>query len=62
MKNTKVTIKVNKKTYAAKTNSKRVATFKLSKLTKKGKYVAVVKFAGNKYYNAVAKKVKIIIK
>ena len=62
MKNTKVTIKVNKKTYSAKTNSKGVATFKLTKLTKKGKYTATVKYAGSKYYNAKTVKVKITVK
>ena len=44
----KVTIKVGKKTYTAKTNKKGKATFKLKKLTKKGKYTAVIKFKGNK--------------
>ena len=62
MKNTKVTIKVNKKIYTAKTNSKGVATFKITKLTKKGKYAATVKYAGSKYYNTKSVKVKITVK
>jgi hypothetical protein len=57
-----VSIKVNGKTYSAKTNNKGVATFKITKLSKKGKFNAVVKFAGNKYYNSVTKKVKISVK
>ena len=60
--NTKVTLKVNGKTYKATTNTKGQATFKITKLTKKGKFTAVVKFAGNKYYNAKAVKPKITIK
>ena len=47
----KVTIKVNKKTYTAYTTTKGVATFKLNKLTNKGKYTATVNFGGNAYYN-----------
>ena len=62
MKNTKLTLKVNGKTYSAKTNKKGVATFKITKLTKKGKFTAVVKFAGNKYYKAKTVKPKITIK
>ena len=62
MKNTKVTLTVNKKTYSAKTNSKGVATFKITSLKKKGKFTAVVKYAGSKYYNKVTKKPKITIK
>ena len=62
MKNTKLTLKVNGKTYSAKTNSKGQATFKITKLTKKGKFTAVVKFAGNKYYNAKTAKPKITVK
>ena len=62
IKNTKVTITVNKKTYSAKTNSKGIATFKLTKLTKKGKYIATVKFAGSQYYNAQTVKPKITVK
>ena len=58
----KVTIKVGKKTYTAKTNAKGKATFNLKKLTKKGKYTAVIKFKGNKLYKASSKKVKIVVK
>ena len=56
------TLKVNGKTYKAKTNSKGKATFKITKLTKKGKFGAIVKFAGNNYYKAANKKVKITVK
>jgi len=62
MKNAKVYIKVNGKTYSAKTNSKGKATFKITKLTKKGKFNAVVTYKGNTYYNKVTKKVQITIK
>ncbi|WP_407374058.1 hypothetical protein [Methanobrevibacter sp.] len=57
----KVTIKVNGKTYKATTNSKGQATFKITKLTKKGKFTALVKFAGNSKYKAVSKKPKISV-
>lgn len=62
MKNTKVTLKVNGKTYSAKTNSKGQATIKINKLTKKGKFIATIKYAGNKYYNAKTVKAKITVK
>lgn len=62
MKNTKVTLTVNGKIYSAKTNSKGVATFKLTKLIKKGKFTAVVKYVGNSYYNAKTVKPKITVR
>ena len=62
LKKVQVTIKIGKKTYKAKTNNKGKATFKIKKLTKKGKYKAVVKFKGNKNYKATSKKVKITVK
>lgn len=58
----KVTLKVNGKTYTAKINSKGKATFKITKLTKKGKYTATIKFAGDKTYKASSKKIKITVK
>lgn len=61
LKKVKLTLKVAKITYTAKTNSKGVATFKV-KLTKKGTYTGTVKFAGSKYFKALTKKVKIIVK
>ena len=62
MKNTKVTLKVNGKTYSAKTNSKGQATFKITKLTKKGKFTAIVKYGGSKFYNSKTVKPKITVK
>jgi len=62
IKKVKVTIKVNGKIYKAKTNSKGKATFKITKLNKKGKFTAKIKFAGNKYYKAAQKSVKITVK
>lgn len=61
MKNTKLTLKVNGKTYSATTNAKGQATFKITKLTKKGKFNAVVTYKGNAYYNKLSKKVQIKI-
>ena len=62
MKKVKLTLKVNKKTYKAKTNSKGKATFKITKLAKKGKYTALVKYPGSKYYKSKTVKAKIIVK
>ena len=61
IKNSIIKLTVNKKTYKAKTNSKGTATFKV-KLTKKGKYRAVFKYAGNSNYKSISKKIKITIK
>ena len=57
----KISLKVKGKTYQAKTNSKGRASFKITNLIKKGKFTATVKFAGDKYYKAITKKVKITI-
>ena len=62
MKNTKLTLKVNGKTYSATTNAKGKATFKITKLTKKGGFTATIKYAGSKYYNAKTVKAKIVVK
>ena len=51
---TVVKITVNKKTYSTKTNSKGVATFKVSLKVKKT-YKVTSKFSGNKYYKKVSK-------
>ena len=60
--NTKVTLKVNKKTYTAVTNAKGKATFKIKKLTKKGNLKATIKYAGDYIYNPAKAKVKITVK
>ena len=62
IKKAKVTIKIKKKTYKAKTNSKGKATFKIKKLTKKGTYKGKITYKGNDCYNKATKKVKIKIK
>ena len=62
MKKVKLTLKVKGKTYKATTNAKGKATFKIKKLTKKGKYTAKVTFKGNANFNKLVKKVKITVK
>ncbi len=62
MKYTKITLKAYGKVYTAKTNSKGVATFKITNLVKRGIYTVDVKYAGSSYYYAVTKKVKLTAK
>lgn len=62
IKKVKLTLKVKGKTYKATTNSKGKATFKITKLTKKGTFKAVVTYKGDNYYNRVTKTVKIKVK
>ena len=58
----KISLRVNKKIYTAKTNSKGQATFKINKLNKKGKFAAKIVFSGDVTYSACSKSVKIIVK
>ncbi|MGN0105522.1 peptidoglycan-binding protein [Methanobrevibacter ruminantium] len=62
LKNKKVTLKVNGKTYNAKTDANGKAVFKINKLTKKGTFSATISYAGDKSYSKVNKKVKITVK
>ena len=60
-----MSLKINGNTYYVKTDTKGVAKFKITKLTKKGIYKAVVKvavFADGRGYNKVSKTVKITVK
>lgn len=62
IKKANVYLKINGKTYKAITNSNGKATFKITKLTKKGNFNAKITFNGNKYYNKTSKMVAIKIK
>ena len=57
-----VYMKINKKTYKAKTNKKGVAKIKNVKLSKKGTYKVKIKFKGDDYYKKASAKGKIKIK
>ena len=61
LKSKKISVKVNGKTYSAKTNSKGVATVTV-KLTKKGTYTYTASFAGDNIYKATSKSQKLVIK
>ena len=58
----KITLRVNGVNYIAKTNSKGLATVKVTKLTKVGSFSTSIKFAGNNYYKAASKAIKINVK
>ena len=62
LKNIKLTLKVNGKTFTAKTNANGKATFKITKFNKKAKLKAKISYAGDKYYNKLTKTVQITIK
>ena len=62
IKKVKLIIKIGRKTFKATTNNKGKATFKIKKLTKKGKYTAKITFKGNAHYKATSKKVKIVLR
>ena len=59
--NKKITLKLNGKTYTAKTNALNQATFKLS-ISKKGSYNAEIRFEGDQRYAAskTTAKIKIV--
>ena len=59
--NKKITFTVNKRTYTAYTNSKGVATVTL-KINRRGKYLAIAKFAGDNAYNAATRKAYMTIR
>ena len=56
----KITLKVNGKTYTAKTNMRNQAIFKLD-ITKKGNYNAEIRFEGDQRYAASKTTAKIKI-
>ena len=56
-----VKLTINKKTYTAKTNSKGIASFKVTLKSKKT-YKFTAKFKGNSYYKTVSKNGKIRVK
>ena len=57
-----ITLTIKDKVYKAKTNAKGQATFKITKLTKKGKYSATIFYKGDKTYEEATKNVKITLK
>ena len=61
VKGKKISFTVNGKTYTAKTNSKGVASVKVS-LNKKGSYSFTVKYAGDNTFAAVKKSAKLTLK
>ena len=61
VKGKKISFVLNGKTYVGTTNSKGIATVKVS-LSSKKTYSFTVKFAGNTYYGAVTKTAKLLIK
>ncbi len=62
VKKVKVYLKIGKKLFKATTNNKGKATFKITKLAKKGTYKSKITFKGNKYYKATSKNLIIKIR
>ena len=61
IKGERLYLKINGKTYKATTDAKGKATFKISKLMKKGKFTATIFLTDNPFYNDIIKNVKIRI-
>ncbi|WP_407414062.1 Ig-like domain-containing protein [Methanobrevibacter sp.] len=55
-------LKVNGKTYKVKTNTKGVATFKVTNLARAGTYTATAQLTGTASYKAASKSFKIVVK
>ena len=62
LKNAKIYLKIKGKTFTAKTNKYGKATFKITKLTKKGTYRATVTYNGNNCYAKKAVAAKLTLK
>ena len=58
-KGKKITLTVNGKTYKGYTNANGKVTFTITNLNKKGKYTAVIKYAGSETYESAKTKVKL---
>ena len=58
-KGKKITLTVNGKTYVGTTNANGKVTFAITNLNKKGKYTAVIKYAGSDTYTSAKTKVKL---
>ena len=56
-----VTLTINGKTYTSKSDAKGVVKFNIGGLTKKGTYSAVIKFAGDRTYNAASKTITVTL-
>ncbi|WP_295618249.1 hypothetical protein [uncultured Methanobrevibacter sp.] len=62
IRNARISLRINGKTYYGKTNKKGKIIFNIKKLNKKGKYQAIIRFKGNRYFNAISKKATISVK
>ena len=62
VKNAEITLKIKGKLFKAKTNNDGKATFKITKLNKKGIYKANILFKENKMYKATTKTINIKVK
>ena len=58
-KGKKITLTVNGKTYVGTTNANGKVTFTITNLNKKGKYTAVIKYAGSDTYVSAKTKIKL---